>query len=187
MRETNSGWTTWTAGVAVAALFFGLVASAMGQQANAIVPVSEDEAKQLQFMREEEKLARDIYLQLNEKWNLVVFRNIAASEEQHMGAVGRLLERYAVEDPAANKPAGVYTDERLTALYAELMEKGTRSVKEALEVGVLIEKTDIADLETSIKMTVKWDIKRVYTNLMNASYNHLEAFETNLELMNGTN
>lgn len=133
-------------------------------------------------MREEEKLARDVYQQLYEKWGLAVFTHIAASEEAHFTAVGRLLSRYNVPDPAANQPAGTYNDPALTRLYAELMAKGNTSVAAALEVGVFIEKTDIAELEKAIAASDRPDIKRVYTNLMDASYNHLEAFETNLEL-----
>ncbi len=148
-----------------------------------IVPVTVEEAKWLTFMREEEKLARDVYQQLFDKWNLTIFRNIALSEEQHHAAIGTLLSRYSVPDPALNKPAGVYSDSRLTALYSQLMSKGMLSAKDALEVGVLIEKTDIADLETALKATDKLDIKRAYTNLMNGSFNHLEAFETTTEIL----
>ena len=141
---------------------------------------SAEEAKTLAFMREEEKLARDVYKQLAEKWNLTVFRNIAESEEQHFQAIGTMLAKYNLPDPAL-KDAGVYSDAQLTALYAELMTKGMASEKDALEVGVLIEKTDIADLEAAIEAAVKPTLKRLYTNLLAASYNHLEAFETNLE------
>jgi hypothetical protein len=148
-----------------------------------VLPLPEDQAKTLQFMREEEKLARDVYQQLYEKWQLTVFRNIAESESMHFQSVGTLLTRYQIDDPAANLPAGVYRDARLSALYSELMAKGNASAKDALEVGVLVEKTDIADLEASIAITDRTDIKRVFTNLMNASYSHLEAFEMNLELV----
>ncbi len=148
----------------------------------AVVPVTAEEVRWLAYMREEEKLARDVYEQLLAKWGLSIFRNIAMSEEQHHTAIGTLLVRYSVPDPALNKPTGVYVDAKLAALYSQLMAKGLQSAKDALEVGVLIEKTDIADLEAALKSTVKLDIKRVYTNLMNGSYNHLEAFETTLEI-----
>jgi hypothetical protein len=134
-------------------------------------------------MREEEKLARDVYQQLAKKWNLVTFENIAASEQNHFDALGTLLTRYSVADPAQGLAAGVYSNAKLSALYNELMAKGTKSSQDALEVGLLIEKADIADLEAALKGTAKLDVKRVYTNLMNASYNHLEAFETGCELL----
>lgn len=146
-------------------------------------PATADEARWLAYMREEEKLARDVYQQLYEKWDLNIFRNITASESRHYNAVGTLLARYGVSDPARNTQPGIYADAKLAALYQELIAKGMRSVKDALEVGVLIEKTDIADLETALKAAAKLDIKRVYTNLLNGSYNHLEAFESNLEIL----
>lgn len=147
-----------------------------------VLPLPEDQAKTLQHMREEEKLAHDVYQQLYEKWQLTAFKNIAASEEVHFRAVGNLIARYGIVDPAAAGTAGVFADPALAALYKQLIDKGSLSVKDALEVGVLIEKTDIADLEKAIAASDRVDIKRVYTNLMNASYSHLDAFETNLEL-----
>jgi len=149
-----------------------------GPGAPAVQPLTAAETQWLKFMREEEKLARDVYQQLHLKWNLAVFENIAASEQRHFDSIGVLLTRYSVADPALNLAAGVYSDARLNTLYNELMAKGVRSIQDALEVGVLIEKRDIEDLEAALRETTKSDIKRVYTNLMNASYKHLEAFET---------
>jgi hypothetical protein len=142
-----------------------------------VQPLTGDELKWLLHMREEEKLARDVYKVLYEKWNLVVFQNIMASEENHFTAIGTLLTRYGVPDPALSS-GGVYSDSTLNALYSQLLTKGMESAQAALEVGAAIEKVDIADLEEAIKAAAKLDIKRVYSNLMNASYNHLEAFET---------
>lgn len=131
----------------------------------------------MQFMREEEKLARDVYKALFDKSQLVVFQNITTSEDIHFNAIGTLLARYGVADPA-QAAAGVYSDPALNALYNQLMAKGLQSAQDSLEVGVLIEKKDIADLETALKATAKFDFKRVFNNLMNGSYNHLDAFET---------
>jgi hypothetical protein len=149
----------------------------------AVEPATADETKRLVYMREEEKLARDVYQFLYERWNLGVFDRIAASEQRHFSSIGTLLARYNVTDPARNDTPGVFTEPKLAALYTDLIAKGALSLKDALEVGVLIEKTDIADIESALKVTLKTDIKRVYTNLLNGSYNHLEAFEANLEVL----
>jgi hypothetical protein len=45
----------------------------------------------LKLMREEEKLARDVYMELYDKWNLPIFNNIANSEQTHTDAVKTLL------------------------------------------------------------------------------------------------
>jgi hypothetical protein len=177
----------------LAALALTLAAPAMAQPYGpgpgygigvvAITPPTAEETQWLRFMREEEKLARDVYQQLYKKWNLATFEYIAASEQVHFNATGTLIARYGVSDPAQGLAAGVYSDPKLSALYNELMAKGMKSAQDALEVGVAIEKKDIADLEAALKGTAKLDVKRVYTNLMNASYNHLEAFETGCELL----
>lgn len=142
-----------------------------------LAAVTAEEAKQLTFMREEEKMARDLYRHFYQKYNLALFDRIARSEQAHFDAMGQLLSRYAVADPAANQPEGVFVNPDLQALYQQLAAKGDLSVRDALEVGALVEKTDIADLETSLKATGKADMRRVFQNLMAASYNHLEAFE----------
>lgn len=49
-------------------------------------------------MREEEKLARDVYLTFGEKWGLTLFTNIAKSEQTHTDAVKTLLDRYEIKD-----------------------------------------------------------------------------------------
>ncbi len=145
-------------------------------------PVTNDEAAALRKMREEEKLARDVYQVLYEKWNVRIFKNIAASEQRHFEAIGALLTRYGLADPA-NSERGVFTDTALQALYAELTAAGSGSLAAALEAGVKIEKADIADLEAAIAATAKPDLKRVYVNLLKGSLNHLDAFENNLELL----
>jgi len=146
-------------------------------------PLGAADAAEVSFMREEERMARDIYVQLGEKWNLTVFRNIAASEQKHFEALGRVLENKNLPDPSAGKQAGVYADPKLNTLFNELIAKGMKSVQDALEVGVAVETADIADLEQAIAATTRTDLKRIYTNLMNASYNHLDAFQNNIELV----
>jgi hypothetical protein len=148
----------------------------------ALQPLTAAEALRLAFMREEEKLARDVYQELYKKWNLTVFKNISESEQAHFDAIGTLLTRYGAQDPAQATP-GVFSDPTLISLYNDMIAKGMQSAQDALEVGALIETRDIADLETALQGTAKLDLKRVYTNLLNASFNHLEAFQTMCELV----
>ena len=86
-------------------------------------------------MREEEKLARDVYQALHDKWGHRVFINIAQSKQQHMNAIHALLEKYSMEDPAAETPAGVFHDPELQALYDSLVKQGEQSLVEAFQVG----------------------------------------------------
>jgi len=136
--------------------------------------LSAEEAAALLFMREEEKLARDVYNQMYALWGQPVFQNIAASEQAHMDEIKLLLDRYGLADPAL--APGQFTDANLQALYDQLIAQGSISATEAFNVGALIEQTDIADLQARLAQTDNADIQLVYTNLMNASYNHLAAF-----------
>ena len=56
--------------------------------------LSQEEINGLIHMRIEEKLARDVYTVLGERWNARVFLNIKLSEQTHMEAVRRLLNKY---------------------------------------------------------------------------------------------
>jgi hypothetical protein len=135
------------------------------------------EAADLQYMREEEKLARDVYEALAAKWpSAAVFDRIAQSEERHMDAVKVVLDRYGITDPAAGKQAGVYTNAELQKLYDTLVARGSQSLQAALAVGVQIETTDIADLQRAIAETANADLDRLYGNLLRGSQNHLRAF-----------
>jgi len=147
-------------------------------------PLTPKEAAQLRWMREEEKLARDVYRFLFTRWNVRIFANIGDSEEQHFRAIGTQLERFGVADPSAGLEAGRFSGTRFAQLYAELTAKGATSLKDALEVGIAIEQLDIADLETALVETTQASLKRAYTSLMTASYNHLDSFEMVLDLVN---
>ena len=147
--------------------------------------LSAAEVEGILYMREEEKLARDVYLALYEQWELPIFRNIANSEATHMEAVKTLIDRYGLEDPARGQDLGVFTDETLQDLYDQLVEQGRRSLVDALRVGAAIEEIDILDLEERIAQTNRADIKLVYENLMKGSRNHLRAFVSTLEKREG--
>jgi hypothetical protein len=143
------------------------------------------EAEALSYMREEEKLAHDVYLALHEKWGLQIFKNISNSEQTHTNSVKTLLDRYGVTDPAAGKAAGVFTDPKLQDLYNKLVEQGRKSLADALRVGAAIEEIDILDLQERIAQTDKADIRLVYDNLMKGSRNHLRSFTSTLKTQTG--
>ena len=143
------------------------------------------EKTDLLFMREEEKLARDVYLTLYEAWRLAVFSNIASSEQSHMDALLKLLRMYRLPDPAAGNAIGEFTNPTLQSLYDTLMEKGRLSALDALQVGGIIEETDMRDLVDAIERSDNADIDGTYDNLLCGSRNHLRAFARNLESMTG--
>lgn len=147
--------------------------------------LSQTEVDALLYMREEEKLAHDVYLKLYEVWKLPIFRNIGESERTHTEAVRVLLERYGLPDPAAGQPEGKFTNPALQDLYNKLIEQGMRSLSDALKVGAAIEEIDILDLQERIAQTDKVDIITVYENLMKGSRNHLRSFVATLKSQTG--
>jgi len=165
-------------GFAVCAILMLMSVASMGYAQT--VSLTSAEESWLTYLREEEKLARDVYLFLSAKWQSRIFKNIAASEQIHMDAVKTLLDRYGIADPAAGKAPGVFTNEELQSLYYDLIQDGSVSLVEALNVGVFIEETDIDDLNAGIATTKRKDIITVYSNLLAGSYNHLDAFNANL-------
>jgi hypothetical protein len=138
------------------------------------------EAAGIAYMREEEKLAHDVYATLHAKWDLRVFGNISQSEERHFDAIKLLLDRYGLPDPAANNAVGIFYDKGLRILYGDLIKQGESSLLAALKVGAEIEDLDIRDLEKAIEATDNGDLKAIYQNLMRASENHMRAFAQQL-------
>ena len=140
------------------------------------------EKTSLVLMREEEKLARDVYLTLGEKFDLPVFINIPRSEQRHMDQLGQLLERYGLEDPVADAERGQFASQDMQKLYDELVAQGSQSQVAALKVGATIEDLDIHDLETALAGDVdNQDIAQVYRNLAKGSRNHMRAFISQLD------
>lgn len=95
--------------------------------------ISEQEKSSLLWMREEEKLAHDVYTVLSQKWGEQIFSNIAASEQTHTGAVLGLLTKYGIPDPAKSEP-GVFTSPEIQKLYDTLVAQGKTSLLDALIV-----------------------------------------------------
>ncbi len=146
--------------------------------------LTETEAKNLLLMREEEKLARDVYNAMHELYNQRVFGNIPRAEQSHMDAVLGLLNAYGLEDPA-KVTAGTFSNTELQQLYDDLVARGTKSKQDAFLVGALVEEVDIEDLVDAMKRTDKKDLLAIYGNLLGGSERHLNAFVRNYEAVSG--
>ena len=135
-----------------------------------------DELSSLQLMREEEKLARDVYTVLYEKWKVNVFTNISSSEQKHTDAVLTLINKYGLTDPVASNAVGVFSDPKLQGLYTQLVTAGSASVLDAYQVGATIEDLDIYDLKNALLKSDNQDIKYVFDLLSMGSRNHMRSF-----------
>lgn len=141
--------------------------------------LTEAEIEGLLLMREEEKLAHDVYVALHDMWNMRIFSNISEAELTHTDAVRTILERYELDDPAISNPVGVFANPDIQALYDDLVAQGSGSLVDALGVGALIEDLDIFDLRSLATDTP--DLALLYDNLEKGSRNHMRAFISQLD------
>lgn len=148
-------------------------------------PATPSEADMLTYMKEEEKLAKDVYTTLNAKWNVQIFTNIANAEATHINAVVGLMEHLGVSNTAL-LPVGEFQNPEFTILYNQLVAQGSISLAEAYKVGALIEDKDIFDVSTDMQNTSNASILLVFDNLKRASGNHLRAFTKQLTALGTT-
>lgn len=174
-----------TTGALTAVSLLSIGEAMAARRVSSTTTLTTEEKNDLAFMREEEKLARDVYLTLHDIWGTPVFANIATSEQQHMDAILNLLNTYKLPDPAASKLVGEFVNAELQALYDALIARGKKSALEALMVGGVIEETDIEDLNAAMATSRLSNIDKVYQNLLNGSYNHLRAFARNIQSLTG--
>jgi len=146
-----------------------------------MLELSTEEQMDLSFLREEEKLARDVYLYNYQLYGATIFSNIASSEQTHMDKVLELLELAALEDSMTSNEIGSFENEDLALLYTQLTQQSATSLEEALKVGALIEDLDIADIETMMEHTTNSALLSVYSNLVCGSKNHIRAYSRNIE------
>jgi len=158
---------------------------------NTATELSNAEIAGLLFMREEEELARDLYLDIYAAKNntLNIFKNISdKAETKHAEAIRELLVKYAIADPSTGIH-NTYTNAELQDLYNQLLNIGIGSDNlAALRVGALVEETDIRDINTH-KANVSnenQDIISTYDNLLCGSRNHLRAFVKQIENITGS-
>ena len=138
--------------------------------------ILDDTAEGILYMREEEKLARDVYLTLYDYWGFRTFIQIAQSEQKHMDSVGALIVGQGLEDPIIGSEVGEFKNPMLAELYTTLVQQGMQSPADAYLVGAIIEDLDIFDLENFLALTDDAAEQLVYSNLLRGSENHMRSF-----------
>ena len=148
----------------------------MAPMANAATRPTTAQKLQLQYLVEEEKLARDVYLFLATNVTSYKFANIARSEQTHMDQIGLLLKSYNYFNPTLSRAQGVFRNATLQSLYGTLTAKGSADIWAAYQVGVDIENLDIADIQNMLDDSMPAEMRLVLERLLNGSINHLAAF-----------
>lgn len=154
---------------------------ATGKNGRSLGTLTPEEIHHITYMREEEKLARDVYLTLYEEYGAPIFANISESEQRHMDALKNLIVKYGLGDPVEDDTVGAFTNPVFTDLYLSLVKKGALDYCDALQVGLDIENLDIDDIDIALVDVEAQDVARVLNNLLSGSYNHLSAFTSRYE------
>jgi len=142
--------------------------------------LTQNEIDDLSFLREEEKLARDVYIYSYNKYQIEVFNSISNSEQMHMNSVLNLMNIYGIPDSASTEIV-VFNNQDLQEIYDNLIIQSDISSLEALTVGAIIEDLDINDIDHFINNTTKEDILTVYDKLTCGSKNHIRSYTNQLE------
>jgi len=168
------------------------------------------EASHLTFMREEEKLARDVYLTFAAMYpQQKTFSNIATKAEQtHTNVMRDKLLEYNLTDPnpeTNNLPEslgvfsgsewGWYFDEK----FKLLTDWGSESELQALYAGAFIEELDMHDIAVcpqvmidngyppvcGLEYTDKQPLIDAYSSLIEGSESHLRSYVGKIEAIIG--
>lgn len=183
--------TRLVAGIAAAALGLGIAGPALDRafaapptnqpwtQASASAlptsPLSDAEKATLLRMADEERMARDLYTKIAEKYpEATQFSRVAKSEQMHYDRVLALLDTYHLTKPSDTP--GTYADTGVQKLYNDWWTQAQKSQDEAYKVGIALEKADVADLEAAVKQSDNADLDQVYGRLLTASQRHEQAF-----------
>ena len=143
-------------------------------------PLTDEQKDELFYIYQEEKVARDAYITLGKKYTSEnTFRSIQKSEQRHIDSARGLCEKYGIDISGVDEGSvGNFVIDVLQELYDTVISEGEKSLLDALTMGELIEVTDIEDLRKAIEdMGMPDDVVRVYENLREGSYNHLESFQ----------
>ena len=155
-------------------------------------PLTTNEIAGLKYMREEEELARDLYMNIftARGSTLTIFKNISLnSEVGHAQKVLDLLNTYGETDPSTGNTM-TYTDTGLQTLYNQLIGTATGGATtdlDALMVGAKVEEVDIEDINAK-KAQVQAAhalIIQTYDNLLCGSRNHLRSFVAQIKQNTG--
>lgn len=165
--------------------------------------LTEKQKYALAYMWNEEKLAYDVYTELNKVQPQQQLENIATrSEIKHIQMVEDLVQRYDInisnldtyeikysEEELRALPVGKFGVESIQTLYDALYEKGIKSAQDALEVGCMVEVTDVNDLNIHIASSQEinaQDLVDTFDVLRSGSYSHYWSFDKGLKNMGVT-
>ncbi|MCP4121559.1 MAG: DUF2202 domain-containing protein [Bacteroidetes bacterium] len=147
-------------------------------------PTGEVNEEGLLFLYEEEKVARDVYDYFEALYEITPFVHISDSEQRHFETLEALVISLGIitEDEVIRNEAGIFQNTELQGLYDDFIQRGDESLIEALNVSAFIEEHDIIGLKAMLDNSDNTEVNETMDYLINASHNHLRAFNRNLDM-----
>ncbi len=162
----------------VSMLGIGIGANNVSYAENAVIGAqaalndkSYTQEEMITYALQDEYLAKAEYEKIISTFNITrPFSNILRAEETHIDLIEPLLDEYDIEftTPEVNNYVTTPT-----------------SLLEAYNAGIEAEKLNIQMYENFLKEDLDEDVKLVFERLLNASKNHLQAFERQVDRYNG--
>lgn len=137
--------------------------------------LSADEIEFQFALREDEKMARDLYTVFAAKYSTAPqIDRIAAAENSHIACVEAVLDYYEISYPAMTAAAGLFEDAKRQAIYNELADK-SGTLLEVYATMAAVEEESVSAYKSVQSEITNENIALVITNMIKASSNHLKA------------
>jgi hypothetical protein len=146
--------------------------------------LTSQEAFDLLYLVEEEKMTRDVIAFFWQRYDVRVFERIMTTERRHMNMIQRAMSTSRVAHPTFPVQAGNYTVSNLRTIYTDMTQDVT-SLQGALLNSAALAEISILDLRDAIShLSGKQPrLATLYNSLLLASESHLRSFAGILELL----
>ncbi|MFA5358953.1 MAG: DUF2202 domain-containing protein [Patescibacteria group bacterium] len=141
---------------------------------NSAEGLGEKEKTGLVYLAGEEKMLRDFFAKMAEKYREKPFGYLATAESGHVAAVKILLEKYELADQAGmDLPTGEFADKKIKEFFDKQTVAGEASGEAALVAGLEMIEFNIKDIEQFTFSTARPDLRQSYNLLAQVARNHL--------------
>ena len=139
--------------------------------------LTEEQKEMLYFIYQGKKAARDIFLTFGEIYqDENRFRLIQFSRQRHMECAKELCEIYGVPTTSIDESRiGEFESPVLQTVYDVCIEKGKKSIEDALEVAAFIQTAQIEGMEQA-SVGMPEDVVSVYEKLKQRDLRQLGTF-----------
>lgn len=136
--------------------------------------ISDQEAKGIRFVREEEKVAVDFYTAMNALFSSADLKKVAQSEQTHFIASGFSIDKYNLTDPTEGMTAGMFASQSLQAHYNQSIAEGSPSLMAAYITGAKLQESNLITIQNQLdRVANNRDLRNIYDALHIATRNHL--------------